>query len=74
MLHGKKLEGPKWLSMFEEIIQLSEKCRNNHNPKFATPISIRYIFEEVQPIKFLVIDVDNEKIKVDSNFLYLCWN
>lgn len=36
-------------------------CRNELNPVFATPVSLNYFFEQVQELRFLVVDVDNAK-------------
>ncbi len=42
------------------------KFRNNLNPKFATPVPLNYYFEETQPIRFLVLDIDDPKHKPDA--------
>ncbi|KAJ3004088.1 Copine-5 [Thoreauomyces humboldtii] len=37
----------------------TELVKDNLNPNFAKPILIDYLFEEVQPLRFVVIDVDD---------------
>jgi hypothetical protein len=41
----------------------TEEIPNNHNPDFATPIVLEYRFEEVQEIRFVVVDIDDRSTK-----------
>lgn len=48
----------------------TEIIKNNHNPDFCKPIKMDYFFEEVQKIKFVVYDIDNDtKTLSDDDFL-----
>eukprot|EP01118_Nematostelium_gracile_P014353 TRINITY_DN556_c0_g1_i2.p1 TRINITY_DN556_c0_g1~~TRINITY_DN556_c0_g1_i2.p1 ORF type:complete len:528 (+),score=164.45 TRINITY_DN556_c0_g1_i2:60-1643(+) len=40
-------------------IGTTELLKNDPNPKFATPIPIQYFFEEIQRLKFYVLDIDS---------------
>eukprot|EP01132_Coremiostelium_polycephalum_P000624 gene624-774_t len=37
----------------------TEMIKNNLNPKFKTPVNIDYFFEEVQNLRFEVLDIDD---------------
>lgn len=43
----------------------TEMIKDNLNPKFATSVVVDYYFEEVQQLRFTVVDVDkpNGKLK-----------
>ncbi|XP_023235399.1 copine-3-like [Centruroides sculpturatus] len=48
----------------------TEIIKNNHNPDFCRSIKIDYFFEEVQKLKFVVYDIDNDtKTLADDDFL-----
>eukprot|EP01132_Coremiostelium_polycephalum_P005692 gene5692-7083_t len=47
----------------------TEKINNNLNPIFKTPVTIDYLFEEVQNIKIVVMDIDKEISKHDDDDL-----
>eukprot|EP01119_Soliformovum_irregulare_P001210 TRINITY_DN10930_c0_g1_i1.p1 TRINITY_DN10930_c0_g1~~TRINITY_DN10930_c0_g1_i1.p1 ORF type:complete len:541 (-),score=152.66 TRINITY_DN10930_c0_g1_i1:47-1642(-) len=42
------------------LVGKTEKIINNLNPTFSTPISIAYYFEQVQNLRFRVLDVDHD--------------
>jgi len=47
-----------------EELGRTEMLKNNKNPRFDTVITVKYLFEENQPARFIVYDVDNaEKAK-----------
>eukprot|EP00299_Pterocystis_sp_00344_P000181 c10054_g1_i1.p1 GENE.c10054_g1_i1~~c10054_g1_i1.p1 ORF type:complete len:573 (-),score=177.08 c10054_g1_i1:89-1663(-) len=41
----------------------TEEIRDNLNPDFATPIVVEYRFEEVQYMRFVVVDIDDVNTK-----------
>eukprot|EP00298_Acanthocystis_sp_HF-20_P011657 c19505_g1_i1.p1 GENE.c19505_g1_i1~~c19505_g1_i1.p1 ORF type:complete len:525 (+),score=213.29 c19505_g1_i1:125-1699(+) len=41
----------------------TEMIKDNHNPDFTTLIEMEYWFEESQPLRIVVVDVDNPKSK-----------
>lgn len=48
----------------------TEQIKNNHNPKFVTPFTVDYFFEEIQKVKIEVYDLDNATRKLtDDDFL-----
>lgn len=48
----------------------TEKILNNLNPNFAKTLVADYYFEEVQKLKFVVYDIDNETQTLgDDDFL-----
>lgn len=48
----------------------TEQIKNNHNPKFVTPFTVDYFFEEIQKVKIEVYDLDNATSKLtDDDFL-----
>uniref|UniRef100_A0A6B2L0E4 C2 domain-containing protein n=1 Tax=Arcella intermedia TaxID=1963864 RepID=A0A6B2L0E4_9EUKA len=44
----------------------TEIVYDNLNPKFSKSIELDYFFEKVQPLKFVVLDVDDEKGKIQD--------
>jgi len=42
----------------------TELIKNNHDPKFTKGIEIQYFFEEVQYLKFVIVDVDSPYRKI----------
>nr|XP_022339072.1 copine-3-like [Crassostrea virginica]XP_022339073.1 copine-3-like [Crassostrea virginica] len=60
---------PRGTNSWSEIGR-TEQIKNNHNPKFATPFTVDYYFEEVQKVKLEVYDLDNATSKLsDDDFL-----
>ncbi|XP_013395668.1 copine-3 isoform X3 [Lingula anatina] len=48
----------------------TEKIKNDQNPKFTKTFQVDYFFEEVQKLKFMIYDVDNETSTLnDDDFL-----
>jgi len=47
-------------------IDKTETIKNNSNPRFIKPIVVEYHFEEWQPIKFLVLDIDKANGKIED--------
>lgn len=45
----------------------TEWIQNNLNPEFSKSIEMVYKFEEVQRLKFLVYDIDNESVTLDDD-------
>ncbi|XP_065828403.1 copine-3-like [Oscarella lobularis] len=45
----------------------TECLKNTLEPKFATPIQLNYLFEEVQKLDFRVYDLDNETAGLDDD-------
>jgi len=45
----------------------TEVIQNTLNPEFATKIRIGYLFEEQQPLKFTVYDIDNAMASLSSH-------
>ncbi|EGG20684.1 hypothetical protein DFA_00545 [Cavenderia fasciculata] len=41
-----------------QLIGASEKIKNNLNPTFKTTVKVDYHFEALQPLQFVVVDVD----------------
>ena len=59
-----------YILFFFPQIGRTEQIKNNHNPKFATPFTVDYYFEEVQKVKLEVYDLDNATSKLsDDDFL-----
>jgi len=56
ILYKKEVGNDKWIEFAR-----TEMVKDNLNPKFATSVDIDYYFEQVQPLRFLVIDVDDER-------------
>jgi len=51
-------------------IDKTEVIQNNPNPRFIKPIVVEYHFEEWQPIKFLVLDIDKANGKItDQDYI-----
>lgn len=44
----------------------TELLKNDHNPKFAVTVPVKYFFEEVQRLRFVVLDVDDPKVQVSE--------
>jgi hypothetical protein len=48
----------------------TEHIKNCHDPKFTTPFTVEYFFEEIQKVKIEVYDLDNQTSKLtDDDFL-----
>ena len=48
----------------------TELIKNNQNPSFTKAVAIDYQFEEVQKLKFVVYDLDNDTASLgDDDFL-----
>ena len=47
----------------------TEMIKDNLNPAFTTPIETDYRFEELQKLKFVVVDVDDETGRIESQDL-----
>ena len=45
----------------------TEWQQNNLNPQFTTTIEMDYRFEEVQPLKFSLYDIDNKSSSLDDD-------
>nr|XP_026695754.1 copine-3 [Ciona intestinalis] len=45
----------------------TEKVKNNNSPVFANSIELDYRFEEVQHLKFKVVDIDNDSATLDDD-------
>ena len=45
----------------------TEWQKNTLNPKFTTTIEMDYRFEEVQPLRFAVYDIDNASSTLDDD-------
>lgn len=41
--------------------------KNNLNPRFTTTIQMDYRFEEVQPLRFAIFDIDNATSSLDDD-------
>ncbi|EGG13384.1 hypothetical protein DFA_11145 [Cavenderia fasciculata] len=41
-----------------QLVGASEKIKNNLNPTFKTPVKVDYYFEALQPLQFVVVNVD----------------
>jgi len=49
------------------LIGKTEQIRNTLNPKFTERIALDYYFEEVQRLRFVVLDIDKPKNGVENN-------
>ncbi|XP_019852495.1 PREDICTED: copine-9-like isoform X2 [Amphimedon queenslandica] len=49
-------KGREWIKLGR-----TELIENNLNPKFATTFTLKYHFEEIQDLKFIVYDIDDKK-------------
>ncbi|KAF0979633.1 hypothetical protein FDP41_001301 [Naegleria fowleri] len=66
-------ERQKTGEVFWSDLGRTEVQKNNLNPKFIKTFMVAYKFEEIQPLKFLVYDVDNESSTLaDDDFLGMC--
>ncbi|XP_077983469.1 copine-3-like [Glandiceps talaboti] len=51
-------------------VERTDKVTNSLDPNFSKALTVNYMFEEVQKMKFSVFDIDNETEKVsDDDFL-----
>eukprot|EP01117_Protostelium_nocturnum_P007478 TRINITY_DN2673_c0_g1_i3.p1 TRINITY_DN2673_c0_g1~~TRINITY_DN2673_c0_g1_i3.p1 ORF type:complete len:528 (-),score=182.53 TRINITY_DN2673_c0_g1_i3:41-1624(-) len=53
IVHIRDMLSKKWVE-----VGRTEKIQDDCFPKFAVPVTIKYLFEEVQNLRFTVIDVD----------------
>ncbi|XP_061179726.1 copine-3-like [Saccostrea echinata] len=60
---------PRESNSWQEIGR-TEHIKNCHDPKFATPFTVEYFFEEIQKVKIEVYDLDNATSELtDDDFL-----
>jgi copine 1/2/3 len=57
----QKTDSGEWVE-----VGRTEMVKDNLSPRFATAISIAYHFEEIQLLKFTVVDVDDPKGKLED--------